>query len=176
MILLALAIVVVVAGLLLLPIRWPDALVGSRIVESISIDATPERIFDYVATPANWPHWHPASRGVRGVAGRPLAIGDRVVETFEVGGRTNEATWTMVELERPLRWRIVAEGRGGGGADIRYRIDAGADAVRFERDLRYRGPNLVFGILNALRIDNIMRRDSAQALANIKRYVEGRVA
>ncbi|HVO90270.1 MAG TPA: SRPBCC family protein [Casimicrobiaceae bacterium] len=169
------AIVVVAAVVLLVPLRWPDALVGGRIVEGIDIDAGAEDLFDYVATPVNWMEWHPASRGVSGVVQRPLALGDKVVETFEIAGRRGETTWTMTALDRPRSWRIEAHNEGGrGGAEIAYSIVTRERGVHFERDIRYRGPNLLFGIVNALKIRAAMRSDSAQALMNIKQRLESR--
>ncbi|MDO8631625.1 MAG: SRPBCC family protein [Phycisphaerales bacterium] len=116
-----LAGVVVIAALLLLPLSWPDALVGSRIVNRIQIAAPPERVFAYIATPANWPRWHPASRRVRGVTDRTPAVGESVIETFEVAGRHGDATWATVELSPPRRWAISATS-AGGGARIVYTL------------------------------------------------------
>ena len=85
-----LAIVVLIA-VLLVPLPWPDALVGGHVVNTVEIAAPPERVFAYVATPANWPRWHPASRAVRAVVDRTPAVGESVVETFEIAGRAPAA-------------------------------------------------------------------------------------
>jgi hypothetical protein len=50
-------------------------------------------------------------------------------------------------------------------------MPAGA-GTRFRRELMYRGPNLAFAILDRLRLRDVMRRDSAAALANVKRDLE----
>ena len=42
-------------AVLFLPLSWPDAWVGSHVVNRIEIAAPPERVFSYVTTPANWP-------------------------------------------------------------------------------------------------------------------------
>ena len=60
---------------LLLPLPWPESFVGGHLVNAIDIAAPPERVFAYIATPANWPRFHRASRAVHGVADRTLAIG-----------------------------------------------------------------------------------------------------
>ena len=88
-----LAGIAVLAGLLLLPLPWPDAFVGSHVVNRIEIAAPPERVFAYITTPANWPRWHPASRAVRGIVDRTPAVGESLVETFEIAGRRGDATW-----------------------------------------------------------------------------------
>ncbi|MDQ2963014.1 MAG: SRPBCC family protein [Pseudomonadota bacterium] len=164
--------IVALAALLLLPIPWPDAFVGSHVVNRIEIAAPPERVFAYVTTPANWPRWHPASRAVRGVVDRAPAVGESVVETFEIAGRRDDATWTTAELDPPRRWVIVSGAPGGGYAHIVYTLSTKGGGALWERDLTYRGPNLLFGILNVLQIRTVMEFDSAKALANVKRQVE----
>jgi uncharacterized protein YndB with AHSA1/START domain len=164
--------VVALCLLLLLPLPWPTALVGGRLVNRIDIAAAPERVFAYVATPANWPRWHPASRAVRGVTARTPKVGESVVETFSIAGRVGDATWTTVELDPPRRWTLVSSTPGGGSARIVYTLTATALGTAWERDLTYRGPNLLFGILNVLQIHAVMESDSAKALANVKDQVE----
>jgi uncharacterized protein YndB with AHSA1/START domain len=161
------------AALLLVPLPWPEALVGGHIVNRIEIAAPPERVFAYVATPANWPRWHPASRAVRGVTDRTPAVGESVTETFEIAGRRDNATWITVELSPPRRWVLAAAAPGGGGARIVYTLTAKDGGTLWERELDYAGPNLLFGLLNALQIRAVMESDSAKAQANVKRDVEG---
>jgi uncharacterized protein YndB with AHSA1/START domain len=158
------------ALLLLLPLPWPGAVVGSRLVQRIDIAAPPERVFAYVTVPASWPRWHPASRAVRGVTERTPKVGESVVETFEVAGRRADATWTTVELDPPRRWSAIATAPGGGSARLTYTLSD--HHTVWERDLSYRGPNLLFGILDALRIHALMESDSTLALSNVKRQLE----
>src|SRR6266542_4664941 len=80
----AVAIIAAGALVLLLPLPWPESLVGGHIVNAVDIAAPPDRVFAYVATPANWPRWHPASRAVRGVVDRTPAVGETVIETYEI--------------------------------------------------------------------------------------------
>lgn len=161
-----------VAALLFLPLPWPDAFVGSHVVNRIEIAAPPGRVFGYVTTPANWPRWHPASRAVRGTVDRTPGVGESVVETFEIAGRHGDATWTTVELDPPRRWVIASGAPGASYAHIVYTLSAKDGGTVWERDMTYRGSNLLFGILNMLRIRAVMESDSAKAQANVKRDVE----
>ena len=159
-------------ALLFLPLPWPDAWLAGHIVKRIEISAPPERVFAYVATPANWPRWHPASRAVRGVVDRTPPVGQSVVETFEVAGRRDEATWTTIELNPPRRWAFSAASTGGGSARIMYTLTPKNGSTLFERDVTYRGPNLLFALLNFLKIRDVMESDSSRAMENVKRDVE----
>ena len=166
------AVLVALAGLLLLPLPWPGAWLGSRVVNRIEIAAPPERVFAYVTTPANWPRWHPASRAVRGIVERTPKVGEEVVETFEIAGRRGDATWTSAELDPPRRWVIVSGGPGGSYARIVYTLSARDGGTLWERDMTYRGSNLLFGLLDALQIRAVMEADSARAQENVKRELE----
>jgi len=171
-ILIVLAVVGAVAALLLLPLPWPEPLVGVHLVNAIDIAAPPERVFAYVATPSNWPRWHPASRAGRGIVDRAPGVGESVIETFEIADRRGDATWTTLELEPPKRWVFEARSPGGGGGRIVYTLTPTASGTHFERDIHYFGSNLLFGIANALKIKAVMESDSARAVANVKRDVE----
>ena len=166
------AFIAALAVLLLVPLPWPDQFVGSRVVNRIEIVAPPERVFDYITTPANWPRWHPASRAVRGITDRTPKVGETVVETFEIAGRRDDATWTTAELDPPKRWVIVSGTPGRSYAHIVYTLNATDGRTVWERDMTYRGSNLLFGVLNALQIHAVMESDSAKAQANVKRDVE----
>ena len=96
--LITLAVVGAAVAVLPLPLPWPESLAGGHLVNAVAIAAPPERVFAYIATPSNWPRWHPASRAVRGVVDRTPAIGESVIETFEVAGRGGDATWITREL------------------------------------------------------------------------------
>jgi len=171
-ILIALAFIAAAAALLLLPLPWPEALVGGHLVNAVDIAAPPERVFAYVATPANWPRFHPASRAVRGIVDRTPGVGESVIETFEIADRRGDATWTTLELDPPKRWAFEA-GSGGAGARIVYTLTPTPTGTHFERDIHYFGANLLFGIANAIKIRAVMESDSARAVANVKRDVEG---
>lgn len=165
-------VIVLLAAALFVPLPWPSAIVGTRIENSIDIAAQPPQVFAYVATPANWPRWHPASRAVRGITDRTPAVGESVTETYEIGDYRDTATWTTVELEAPRRWRFATRGEHGGSAEIAYSLTPTATGTQFRRELFYRGPNLAFAIVDRLKLRAINASDSATALANVKRDVE----
>ena len=50
----------------------------------------------------------------------------------------------------------------GGKARIVYTLSSTERGTLWERELAYRGPNLLFGILDRLRIRALMQADSAQ--------------
>lgn len=157
---------------LLLPLPWPNSWVGGHILSRIDVAVPAERVFAYLTEPRNWPRWHPASRAVRGITERTPRVGESVVETFEVARRRREVTWTTVELDPPRRWSFASTTRGGGAARIVYTLSGNDRGTLWERELTYRGPNLLFGILNLIQVRAMVESDSAQAVANVKRQLE----
>jgi len=164
--------VAAIAAVLLAPLPWPDALVATHIVDAVDIAAPPARVFAYATAPVNWPRWHPQSRAVSGVVDRTPQPGEQTIEDFEIAGRKGRATWTSIAVDPPLRWEFAGRGEGGGGAHIVYTLAPTAGGTRFERDLLYRGPNLLFALFDALEIRAVMRRDSAAAVERLKRAIE----
>jgi uncharacterized protein YndB with AHSA1/START domain len=165
-------IVVAIAALLFAPLPWPDSVAATRILDRIEIAAPPERVFAYVTAPVNWPRWHPQSRAVYGVVDRTPRPGEKTIEEFEIAGRKGRATWTSIAVDPPRRWEFEGHGEGGGGAHIVYSLTPTAAGTHFQRDLSYRGPNLIFAIVNAFEIRAVMEADSAEAVRRLKRAIE----
>jgi uncharacterized protein YndB with AHSA1/START domain len=165
-------IFVAIGALLFAPLPWPDSVAATRIVDSVDIAAPPERVFAYVTAPVNWPRWHPQSRAVSGVVDHTPQPGEKTIEEFEIAGRKGRATWTSIAVDPPRRWEFNGRGEGGGGAHIAYTLTPTAVGTHFERELVYRGPNLLFAIVDALQIRAVMEADSAEAVRRLKRAIE----
>jgi len=165
----AVAIVAAAVGLLVTPPLQPD----TRIVNEITIARPPQRVYDYVTTPANWPRWHPSSIAVRGATDHPLALGESVVEDFIVAGRRGAVTWTVVAREAPTRWSIDGknvDSRGGG--TVTYTLSPEGGGTHFTRVLTYHMPNLLAGILNEFGVRERVAAESAEAVARLKAELE----
>jgi uncharacterized protein YndB with AHSA1/START domain len=167
-------VIAILAGaiIVLAPLPWPDTISATRIVDRVDIAASPERVFAYVTAPVNWPRWHPQSRAVYGAIDRTPQPGEQTIEEFEIAGRKGRATWTSVAVDPPHRWEFEGTSDGGGGARIIYTLTPLPAGTHFERELVYRGPNLLFAIIDALRVRAVMEADSAEALQRLKRAVE----
>jgi len=141
------------------------------VTNDVRIAASPERLFAYVTTPANWPQWHPSSIAVTGDADHPLEPGESCTEEFNVAGRHGTCLWTVRERVPNERWVIDTTTRGGY-AKIEYRLAADGDGKRFTRTLSYRMPNPLLGVLDALFIRRRIENESASATARLRERVE----
>jgi uncharacterized protein YndB with AHSA1/START domain len=139
----------------------------------IHITRSVEQVFSYITTSGNWPEWHPSSLAVRGVTSRPMGVGDKVVEDFQVAGRRGQVEWTVGECDPPKRWVIDGRiaGRATGGI-ITYMLTPRDGGTLFEREFVYAIPNLVFLALDRLFFRHRVLAESAEALRRLKRVLE----
>lgn len=157
------------AGILVTPLPLlPDRIVRTSAV----IDRPPETVFAYVTTPANWPRWHPSSLGVQGQVDRPGQVGDRIGEDFRVAGVEGHAVWTVTVRNAPWRWSISGRTGHGGHGTVTYRLRQVAGATEFIREFRYRRPNLLFAIVDAVWLNRRVIAESATATGNLKHRLE----
>lgn len=144
---------------------------AGKIVTEVKINRTAEEAFDFATTPANWPQWHPSSQGVSGTVDHPLEVGESVTEAVSVAGLKDSATWTVVERERPNKWKIQGVS-SKGSAVIVYSFTPESGGARFTRELEYSLSNPLLSLLDPLLIRRRMKAASEQALASLKKVLE----
>lgn len=144
----------------------------SRIYHAIDIARPPDVVFAFVTTPLNWAKYHPATRAVSTSADHSLAVGEQVLEEFEIAGRRGRALWTVIEREPARRWVIDGAVEGGGSGRLTYRTLPQGEATRFEREFVYPRANLMFAILDVAVLRPKMTGDAEQALVRAKQILE----
>ena len=144
---------------------------GVRVETQIEIGRPPRQVFDYVSTPALWHTWHPATVEVRNVPNRPLTTGETMLELIAVGGRRDQALWTVLACEPPQLWEIATD-TANGVAHIDYRIAATATGCRFHRTLEFRSKRWPWRMLDSTLTRWILDRQSSRALFNLKQVLE----
>jgi uncharacterized protein YndB with AHSA1/START domain len=144
----------------------------SRIVSTVTIRRSPEDVFDFVTTPANWVQWHPSTVRVDGDAAHPQQLGGTCTEEFVVAGRRGVTDWVVVRCERPSVWSIESRRAGGGSATITYELAPKDGGTEFRRTLVYAMPNALLALLDALTIRRKVQRESETALSNLRGVLE----
>jgi len=146
-----------------------------RVESETSIAVAPQRLFDYVTTPALWHTWHPATVAVRDAPPRPLSVGEHAVELIAVGRRRDEARWLVRECRAPHLWEICTETPNGVGRIV-YRVSAAPGGCHFHRTLEFRSKRWPWRALDSTVTRWILARQSARALENLKRLLEAQPA
>ncbi|MDM8356835.1 SRPBCC family protein [Pandoraea communis] len=157
--------VALLALLSLLPLPFERQ---TRVVNTVTLSAPPQIVYDYATTPSHWPKWHPASVTVQGATDHPLKVGEEVAEEFRLAGRHGIIHWKVAGANPPLEWRIEGEVNRRPSGEVRYRLTPDGTGTRFERDFIYRTPNLLFLILDPIFIGPRMRAESAQGAKQLE--------
>ena len=163
-------VIAILAGLAFAPLPFDDR---TRIANSIVIARPSDAVFAYVTTPANWPKWHPASLAVTGAIDHSLAPGEQVTEEFIVAGRKGRVVWTARKRDANREWIIEGDVDGRDAGVITYTLTPVTEGTRFEREFAYPSRTLFFAALNRISIRSRVEEESAQALQNLKRVLEG---
>lgn len=145
------------------------------LTNEILIDASPQRVFDYVSRPDLWHEWHPASTSAE-LPRVPLQVGDAFREIITVKYplvSVKRQTAYTVTISTPVTtWEV--QGKSSlFDLTIHYDFTRVAQGTLFRRTLTY----LVHGGLayfEPLLVRPKIKSQSAAALANLKRRLENK--
>ncbi|MBN1376307.1 MAG: SRPBCC family protein [Dehalococcoidia bacterium] len=83
-----------------------------HVVSRIHFNQSPETVLNYLSTTDYWPEWHIQSRRVEGTVGRPMQLGDKVIEYVSLNPDDKEnlrvVEWTVVDRWLSRMYRIEA--------------------------------------------------------------------
>ena len=119
--------------------------------ERVTIRATPESVWPWVADPIRVSQWNPKLIAIDRNAGGPLRLGERFREIYRMSGRDRESNCEVIELDAPyllvVRHRLVDP--ADRFADECYRLQATSDGTRLiqEIDLARSGIAWLFQLL-----------------------------
>jgi NAD(P)-dependent dehydrogenase (short-subunit alcohol dehydrogenase family)/uncharacterized protein YndB with AHSA1/START domain len=138
----------------------------------VHVDASPDDVFAILADPTRYPEWVVGAAGIRDEDSEFPAVGSRFhhkVGSWPVGLKDYTE---VTEVEPPRRIVLKAKARPLGTAriEIELRESAGGTEVAMEEVPGDRLTSLVAGNPVA---DTVLRVRNAEALARLKRLVEG---
>lgn len=84
-----------------------------HVISRIHLNQSPETVLNYLSTPDYWPEWHVQSCRVEDTAGRPMQLGDKVIEYVSPINPSNKDKllvfeWTVVDRWEPRMYRAEA--------------------------------------------------------------------
>ena len=108
---------------------------------------------------------------MRDVPDRPLVVGETATEIIAMGGRSDEALWTVSICEAPHLWQITTD-TSKGAARITYRIEPRDEGCRFQRTLEFRSKGWPWRLFDSTLTRLLLEVQSRRALRNLKRVLE----
>lgn len=139
------------------------------VVNTVTIAGPPEAVFDLVTTAKLWPQWHPATQAVGGATERPYGLNDLIHERGRIGNQDFQVTWKVVEHTRPSRVVLQSE---KSPTRIIYSFQRRDGATVFTRRLEYRLETAQSVATTATAAEQLMRKQSQQAVNQLKALVE----
>ncbi|MFO0945779.1 MAG: SRPBCC family protein [Planctomycetota bacterium] len=147
-----------------------------QIENEIHIAREPAAVFAYVTVPSRWHEWHPASERAS-EQDRPLIQGDTFTESASLRPLYPlpivlrcQLKYKVTACSPPYLWEVLGES-DAIEVRIRYELAEGRE-THFRRRLTYRVKGWL-RILEPILVRPKMRRQSAQALQNLKHQLEG---
>jgi NAD(P)-dependent dehydrogenase (short-subunit alcohol dehydrogenase family)/uncharacterized protein YndB with AHSA1/START domain len=138
----------------------------------VHIDASPEEVFAFLSDAYNFPKWVVGAAGVRDADEEFPAVGSRFHHKVATWPLNLKDHTEVIEVDPPKRLVLQAKARPLGTATIELDLgeSAGGTEVRMEETPGDRLTSLVAG--NPV-VDTAIRVRNAEALARLKRAVEG---
>jgi hypothetical protein len=161
------------------PARADEAAQRLQVIDtSVSIGADCASVHAYATNASLWHEWHPATRAVQDVPGRPLVLGESIVEHIAAGGRRFTTEWKVIAVEAPHLWVIATDAREGS-ARIVYTVTddpvaPGRARTLFRRRLAFRSNWPLRRWLDPLIARWVLGPQSSRALERLKQAIERR--
>ncbi len=146
----------------------------TRVVASIHIAATPERVWDVVMDPDRLGDWVTIHRRLGRVSGRPLGKGSTLEQTLHLRGVNVKVRWTVSEVQcgRFAVWEGTGPARAT--AHTTYKLSpADGSGTRFDYEVEFKAPLGPLGaVASRALVGAIPQREADKTLARLKALLE----
>jgi hypothetical protein len=148
----------------------PDRAIGS-VHSSVVIRRSIEAVFEYLVNPSSWPMWHSGSLGVSAPAGRPVRVGDEIIETFIAPGGWSRVAWHVQRLDRPYLFVVsgLIDRRVG---TMHYALRETRGDTTVDRTFTYTVPTWWLATLDRFFLSRHLERASSRAMRRLQGILE----
>lgn len=145
----------------------------ARIESKFSINAPIERVFDYVANPANRPEWLDSTIEVKNVSEGPLGLGTSWTEVAKIAGRVHEQVRMVTEYNRPRKYvmEFAVLGAKTGRFDMTFEPED--SGTRVTLIFEYTLPASVLGLFaDKLLLERRIRKTLGHDISTLRMILE----
>lgn len=138
---------------------------------AITIDRTPDEVFDYLADVSKHSEWSPKAYRVEGASG-PVTAGDTFTSIGTIPGDKNHRNEVSVtECSRPTRLVLDSQEKGEHFINT-FELSAEGSGTRLVRTMDAPQPSFPLSVLFPLIMAAFIRPDVNKGLRNLKANLE----
>lgn len=147
-----------------------------HVVNSIHIDAPPERVFELISDARRFPEWGTNVIEVKDVSGPQDRVGASYTAVMRFAGRRMEGRWEITRVEKPSYVEQKGTALGGGDATAINRLEpaGGGTDITFELDYELPG-GFVGDLADRLFVERAIERGVKHNGDNLKAICEAEV-
>jgi uncharacterized protein YndB with AHSA1/START domain len=145
----------------------------SKLEREITIDASPEAVYDKLTDPDCLGEWVTVQDELEEAPDRNVEPGDTLVQRMKIAGQKFRVKWHVDEADRPSRVVWTGKGPFGTKARAEYEIKAnGGDGCTFSYMNEYELPGGAAGKLAGKAIAGASGSEADRTLKRLKKLVE----
>jgi carbon monoxide dehydrogenase subunit G len=145
----------------------------SSVTSSIEIAAPPADVWRVALDPWRLEEWVTIHRSIEEAPDAELADGDRIVQTMALRGAPFKVTWTISELEAPVRAVWKGKGPAGSIAETIYELTETKAGTRFDYSNEFKPPGGLIGRVAAgALVGDLPRTEAEASLAKLKDLIQ----
>lgn len=159
--------------LIVLMVELATAPVMNQIQQTIIINASSNKVFEYVTVPTKWHEWHHQSLWVKPELLSSFQEGQRFEEEIQTLLGNDPMSWEVKEHNQDKAWEAHAYNHNkDANIHLRYEFKEIDTETEFTRTLNYETPNFLLHMANQLYFMSHMKDESMHALDSLKSKVE----
>jgi uncharacterized protein YndB with AHSA1/START domain len=145
----------------------------STVRSSITIAATPARVWEVVMDPQRLGEWVTIHRGLREVSAGPAAEGSTMEQVLHLRGADIRVHWLLVECRAPLYARWQGRGPARTRARIEYLLSATDTGTRFDYHNEFEAPLGALGAFASRHVvGHMAQREADRSLSALRALLE----
>ena len=141
-----------------------------KLTSSISINAQPEKVYDYAASPKNGPMFLPNLNENTNISNDQTQVGQSWDWRFNMAGVDLKGHSEVTEADRPNKWSLKTT--GGAESQWIYTFTSENGGTHIVLDVEYQVPQDVLAKVGAPVIEKLNQTNADQALQNLKTILE----
>lgn len=141
-----------------------------KVIKSLEIEASPEKIFDFITDPSKIPSILPGLIENSNVPPLPLTAGAKFNYKYQMYGFIMDGEWIVDEIQSPSLYK--AHTNGGTESWWTQEISGNEDKSNVTLTIEYKMPEGILAKIRAKALESINEKEADHMLHNLKTILE----